>query len=82
MNEAASAPWWDHFWLEGTTGVFDTNDVSYGSGTGNFLPPMEGGGEGKDRTPQVQGEGRSGLALIPCSKLESTEHRQPGVIKF
>ena len=67
VNEAARARCVDHFWLGGTTRVFDTNDVSYGSGTGNFLPPMEGGGEGKDRTPQVQGEGRSGLALIPVS---------------
>ena len=34
----------DHFWLGGTTRVFDTNDVSYGSGTGNFLLLMDVGG--------------------------------------
>ena len=36
-----------------------------GSGNGDFLPPMEGGGEGKDQTPQVQGEGKKWTGFDP-----------------
>ena len=36
-----------------------------GSGSGDFLPPMEGGGEGKDQTPQVQGEGKKWTGFDP-----------------
>ena len=36
-----------------------------GSGSGDFFPPMEGGGEGKDQTPQVQGEGKKWTGFDP-----------------
>ena len=36
-----------------------------GSGSGGFFPPMEGGGEWKDQTPQVQGEGKKWTGFDP-----------------
>ena len=46
------------------------------SGSGDFFPSMKGGGEGKDQTPQVQGRGRIGLALIPLGWRE--QQKLPG----
>ena len=46
--------WWDKLYGGGS-----------GSGSGDFFPPMEGGGEGKDQTPQVQGEGKKWTGFDP-----------------
>ena len=35
------------------------------SDSGDFFPSMKGGGEGKDQTPQVQGEGKNWTGFDP-----------------